>query len=160
MKHIILFIVFLISILSISCRTKKLKKVPEIVKITISYTEDYCGGAAPPDVLLNELATLKPLKNKEIEVFLSKNIDSKSLMIITDSAGSVHLPSDLANTVYINLYTPLLHYKDAIKEDLQYYDCYKKFLIDNLISVNLAERQKEFSLISLIKCNPCLPPAP
>lgn len=160
MKHIILYSVFLFSIFSISCRAKKLKKTPEIVKITISYTEEYCGGAAPPDVLLNELATLKLLKNKEIEVFISKDIDSKPLMIITDSAGTVHLPSDLANTVFINLYTPLMQYKDAIKEDLQYYECYKKFLSENLISVSLTEGQKEFSLISLIKCNPCLPPAP
>ncbi|MCC6722838.1 MAG: hypothetical protein IT243_11625 [Bacteroidia bacterium] len=143
-----------------SCHSKKYCCKKEFTKIKIIYTEDYCGGAAPPDALLAELATPKILKNKEIEVFVSNDIESKPLKVFADTSGTITLPSLKANTIYINLYTPIAFYKDAEKNDNQFYKCYKKFIKDNLIVINLEEKQNDFSVNTLIKCNSCLPPAP
>ncbi|NUM30744.1 MAG: hypothetical protein HUU47_00270 [Bacteroidetes bacterium] len=160
MKHSKFIIFFTIVVFFTNCRLGKNQKTASFKKIKISYTEEYCGGAAPPDAILNELSVLKSLKNKEIEIFLSKNVESKPLVLITDSIGTVLIPENIAPTIYVNLYTPISFYKDAETNDKQYFNCYKSFLNENLISVNLSENQNEFTLISLLKCNPCVPPAP
>lgn len=160
MKHSIFWGVVIVFLISAGCRSGKNKAPVSIKKITISYTEEYCGGAAPPEVILNELSTLKSLKNKQIEIYLSNDVTQKPLKFLTDSSGTVFIPGNIAPTVYINLYTPLSFYEDAEKNDKQYYECYKRFLKENLLVVNITENQNEFSLISLLKCNPCVPPAP
>ena len=161
MKHSLLLSTLILLIFgTLGCRIYKSKKPADIKKITIFYSEEYCGGAAPPDAIVNELATIKPLKNKEVEIYLSDDINSIPMKFIADSSGTILLPGNIANTVFINLYTPLSFYKDAEKDDKQFFDCYKNFIKKNFIQVNLSENQNEFSITSLIKCNPCLPPAP
>lgn len=65
------------------------KKV--IISGTVTQTYSYCGGAAPPDFLLEQLAESKPYPNKKFHVIKGDtNTASHKIILsfITDSAGS------------------------------------------------------------------------
>jgi hypothetical protein len=64
---------------------------------TITYTSDYCGGAAPPEELLNQLKTPTPYMGKILHIRAAQTNDfSKPILhtLVTDSLGhfSVSLP--------------------------------------------------------------------
>jgi hypothetical protein len=54
------------------------------VSIFATFTESYCGGAAPPDFLLRELATPKPLS--ETEIFIRQGTENDVTVPILTSA--------------------------------------------------------------------------
>lgn len=70
---------------------KKIKKYT--VSGVITGTSGYCGGAAPSDEMLADLATPKPIANKKIYIKkgVINSLNSKVLMTLTaDSAGKFH----------------------------------------------------------------------
>jgi hypothetical protein len=54
------------------------------ISIFATFTESYCGGAAPPDFLLRELATPKPLS--ETEIFIRQGTENDVTVPILTSA--------------------------------------------------------------------------
>lgn len=137
------------------CRAKKITEVATKT-ISIEYSETYCGGAAPPDELLQELAKLKPFADKQIEVYTGNPSYVTPHIYKTDGQGKIILPVNLANQIFINLYPSA----DGFKADSEEYECYKKFIAEHLLSVDMTDPQKEFKFITVIQCNPCIPAAP
>lgn len=78
-----IFSSFLFFCLTIFCNKKEDSKKYE-VKGELKYTSSYCGGARPPDEMLLELQTPKPLHGKKI--FIKKGKQNEADLELIDSA--------------------------------------------------------------------------
>lgn len=145
-----------IIILLSQCRAKKITESVATKTITIEYSENYCGGAAPPADILTELAKLKPFAEREVQVFAGNPLYITPLIYKTNAKGEITLPVNLANQVFINLYQS----SDDFKADSEEYECYKKFINEHLLIVDLKSPVMEFKFNTIIQCNPCIPVAP
>jgi hypothetical protein len=85
-----------------------------IVKGVVNQTSSYCGGARPPDDLLEELAKPKPLTNYKL--YIKKNtpsiIDAIIMdSIITDQNGRFTLKMPKGNYIFVDsIYKDREHY--------------------------------------------------
>lgn len=64
------------------------------VKITVTYTQSYCGGARPSDDMMQELNTPKPLSGKKLFVKKGKENSANATIIkevVTDDEGKINL---------------------------------------------------------------------
>ena len=159
MKNIL--VICCLSILAFShCSLGKKHGSDKKLTVSIYITESYCGGAAPPEELLVELATPKLYANKDIEIFTSRDLSTPLTSLKTNEKGELLLPASYGKKVYLSIYSTLeVRINDRLPDPV-YLACYKKFLTDNLIEVSLEDCSKPLPLSFEISCNPCLPPAP
>jgi len=159
MKSIL--IICFISLLSFShCSSGKKHGSDKKLTVSIYTTESYCGGAAPPDELLAELATPKLYANKDIELFSSRDLSTPIGSLKTNEKGELLLPSSYGKKVYLSIYLTMeVRVNDGLSDPV-YFACYKKFLTDSFIEVSLEDCSKPLVLNFEISCNPCLPPHP
>ena len=155
MKFKKLFVIITIALVISSCLLTKKNKLTSNL-ITIQSSEIYCGGAAPPDDLLNEMALIKPMINRDVEVFLKKDLDLKPIILRTNEKGEINVNKALGQSIYINIYPSI----EQFKVDKVEYACYKAFILENLIQVKLSDKQHSYAISTVIKCNPCTPPIP
>lgn len=145
-----------IIILLSQCRAKKVSETVATKTITIHYSETYCGGAAPPADILTELAKLKPFAERDVQVFAGNPSYITPLIYKTNAKGEITLPVNLAGQVFINLYQS----SDDFKADSEEYECYKKFITEHLLIIDMKNPDKEIKFNTVIQCNPCIPAAP
>lgn len=150
----VLFAFFITAIFT-DCNSKK-QTVSDKKIITLEFAEIYCGGASPPDELIQEMSRLKPMSNRNVEVYLDHNPDSKPKNYKTNDKGQITVSTKLGKQVFINVYPSAEEYKI----DKDEYRCYKAFIIQNLITVDLTSTESEIKLTALVRCNPCIPAAP
>ena len=156
----ILILCFLIILSFTHCSSGKKHSSDKVLKVSIFTTESYCGGAAPSEELLAELATPKLYANKDIELFSSRDLSTPLTLLKTNEKGELLLPSSYGKKVYLSIYSTLDVRTNDRLSDPVYFSCYKKFLTDNFIEVSLEDFSKPLILNFEISCNPCLPPAP
>ncbi|MFN0031188.1 MAG: hypothetical protein ACKVOR_03410 [Flavobacteriales bacterium] len=77
------------------------------VKIYLTQTSSYCGGAEPPDELLIELATPQPLSGKKLHIKKGSNNDPRitpiaSLNSLADGLAEMQLEPGSYCVVYDN----------------------------------------------------------
>lgn len=142
------------------CSSGKKHSSDKVLKVSIFTTESYCGGAAPSDELLAELATPKLYANKDIELFSSRDLSTPLTTLKTNKKGELFLPSAYGKKVYLSIYSTMEMRNNDGLSDPVYFSCYKKFLTDSFIEVSLEDCSKPLVLKFEISCNPCLPPAP
>jgi len=142
-----------------NCRAKKsLAKTNLLLKIEVS--EMYCGGAAPPAEVIKELALMKPFANKEVEVYLSAEQGSIPKVFKTNSQGELLLSRQLGEQIFISVYPSAELYLPKNESEKPIYECYKGFILGNLIPVNMTIPEDKTGVAGMIQCNPCLPAAP
>lgn len=108
MKQILICIAILMlffgNIQNIDAQVKKMRKSKQKsaqlkpnsireIKLTIVYTQQYCGGANPPKQMLEKLQAEKPLQNTVLYFFEKKN-ETESILyteIKTDIDGKVSI---------------------------------------------------------------------
>ncbi len=159
MKNTLILCCLILSSFS-HCSSGKKHSSEKALKVSIFTTESYCGGAAPPDELLAELATPKLYINKDIEIFISRDLSTPLTSLKTNEKGELLLPSSYGKKVYLSIYSTLEVRTNDRLSDPVYFACYKKFLTDNFIEISLEDCTKPLPLSFEISCNPCLPPAP
>jgi len=71
MKSIFLHFILILSISS--CVAQKSKNKMYIISGKVTETSDYCGGARPPEELIEQLKTPKPLADKVLIIKSGKN---------------------------------------------------------------------------------------
>ncbi len=136
------------------CRAGK-QTVLTYKTIAIDYSEMYCGGAAPPDEMITEMATMKPLANNEIMVYLNSK-DAKPIIYKTNSEGKITLKTNDITQIFVSIY----HSAEVYTRQKEMYNCYKKFIADNLLIVDMINQDTLIKLATIKQCNPCLPAAP
>ena len=152
------FIFFLLILSFFSCAGLKKKDTHKTVSIVM--TEMYCGGAAPPEELLKELETPKPMTGREVEIFPDPSIQNKPLILMTDSLGEIRIPRNLGNKVYLSFYSTYDLFNRASDLDFNYTRCYTDFIIKNLVEIDLKVKEGKKEVKVFVMCNPCVPPAP
>ena len=119
MRVFICILIVFVSGVFISGQRKKSKlKSNELIEVKgmITETQSYCGGAAPPQDLLDELSKPKPIKGYYLYVRRNSNEMKNPILhrIITDSNGKfkINLPVGIYSVV------------DESKKDSQVYNEY------------------------------------
>jgi len=84
-----------IVLISASCQ-KKVSKTDNMVAVTITVTQtsSYCGGAAPPDYVLQELMTPRPLSGHAVFIREGDDNDISKPVIadgVSDAIGQIRL---------------------------------------------------------------------
>ncbi|MEL6557997.1 MAG: hypothetical protein AAFQ94_07425, partial [Bacteroidota bacterium] len=135
-----------------SCNPKTLtnKALEEIeVKIIIQSTADYCGGANPPEQLLERLKTAKLLANTEL--IIKNNEKDFQEMVKTDEQGEINKSLPAGDyQIYFPEKISAKPMERAINKDY----CLKwKNTPDATIQVT--NEQSSFELKLHRSCNPC-----
>ncbi len=101
MKKHFLFSIFILFLITSSFTLLKKTNGNVIVKGHITQTFSYCGGARPPEELLQELGTPKPMRNKTIYIKTgTANKSSKPICkkVITDENGDFSVELKIGKT--------------------------------------------------------------
>ena len=145
-----------ILILVSQCKNRKPKEGEVTFLITTS--QQYCGGAAPDEAILEEMATPKPLAKDTVYLQSVDVPDGEIIPIVTSAKGIVTVPMKEGS------YTLYLHYPEDQFKDLSSLSKKKRceitwkamfaeaFMIDPSVS------SMEFNFF--ITCNPCEEPRP
>ncbi len=112
MKNIIAFLFFIN--FALSSEAQKKRPILTVLELSITSTSQYCGGAAPPQELQDNLAKPKPLENKVIYVRKDKN-DLSTPILYT-------LTTDLNGRASLKLAPGKYTFVDASKKDRLLYD--------------------------------------
>ena len=111
-RNLIFILVYLF--FAFNLQAQKKKPILMTVELSITKTIQYCGGAAPPNDLIEEMRTPKPFENKVIYVRKNSNDIATPILytITTDANGKAKL----------NLPTGKYSFVDGSKKDRILYD--------------------------------------
>jgi len=130
----------------------------KIIKIT--FTEMYCSGAAPPEEMLKDMETKKPFINRDVEVFLEGKLSPTPLKYKTNEKGELILQRKLSKKVAVSFYPTAEIFDTSANRDYGYQNCYKDFIKQNLLLVDMKNKAKLIDYSVFIMCDPCAPPHP
>ncbi len=157
MKKIIIALVVISSLFA--CKSNKKKKA---VKFEIAATSDYCGGAAPPEEMIEDMRTPKPYTGV-LYIHKDQNREDDGIKLIFDE-GAATVRGLVPGQYYAYLEKKMdLENESAINELAS-----QGIDIGCLIELNLMfmfdftiEESTKIITDKMHKiCNPCLPPAP
>jgi hypothetical protein len=145
-----------------ACKSRQKPSVP----VSIFYfekIEQYCGGAAPSEELMEELSLPRPLTETTVYIYPNGEYgEVEPYVLKTDKKGkaSVRLPEGQYG---IHLHTPetareLWKKYDSLNVDslcFMEFECMSKFDLPHTPKGNT-----EMHIPIMLECNPCLPPAP
>ncbi len=146
--------VSLVCVFLSNCKSSKTQIAVKALKF--QYSEEYCAGAAPSEAMLQQMALMKPFADKELELFIGNPMYVNPIIYKTNALGEIFVPSTLGNLIYVNLYPSI----NGFKNDATEFECYKKFVTDHLIRIDLTTPDKILNFSTVIQCNPCIPLAP
>lgn len=154
------FLTFLL-VCGAACKSKKVKSDIVDVKFSFTQTSDYCGGAAPPEDLLKQLAEPIPLKPRK--VFFARIFDTEegSRMNIDEyyiDTAHLTLPFNTGKyTVYLNMEKYLSNASQVTSGKLK---CYKDWAAQPVGEMTITSNTKKVKMNLHLTCDPCVEPAP
>ncbi|MCB9263021.1 MAG: hypothetical protein H6607_11660 [Flavobacteriales bacterium] len=141
---ILLFLLFS----SEKCKNKDLVSV----QLKITETETYCGGAAPPDELIQDLQTPKPLSSRKLYLFKDDILVDSILGDNSDTTYQIQLISGNYNLRQSN---SLIN--GIAKNEVQ--KCMNEWLSRKMQSFEI-KGDTSLTIHVHFDCNPCYPPPP
>jgi hypothetical protein len=136
------------------------KAKPHNIVITTMYTEEYCGGAAPEDAVVDEMMTPKPYANKSFYIYSVGLGMGDEYQIKTDGNGQFKLKLTPGTYTMFLLNKKQADELIAAETDVALKECKRaKFTIPQSYFEVLPG---EFTSIMEynIMCDPCEPPRP
>jgi hypothetical protein len=142
----------------IACKSKKIENRQLLFEWTV--TEDYCGGAFPPDELITELRTPKPYTGS---VYIHKNItrtDEGKHFTITD--GKLEASGLSEGDYYVFIFPTMeeSNQKPKSERDQIRHDCEITFNRTPVATFTVDKKSTDFALAIHKVCNPCIEPRP
>lgn len=134
------------------------KTVYKGASLKIDHVEEYCGGAAPPDALLQQLETPKPLNDTlYIHPDSDPTRDQEGVIVVLND-GKADL-SGLPKGCYIVFRNPALS-MDSVIGNPEIHHCRVEESRVPIFGFNLYADGQVISDTILTTCDPCLPPMP
>ncbi len=124
-----------------------------IVKLTFTRTSSYCGGAAPADFILKELATPVPLNGKMLYLYNTNNLCVDSFYVKGDSTYKTML---INGTYSVRLVDTMVKVDDNDESES---NCLQAFNQRSMAEINVTS-DTSFAVNLHFDCNPCYPPPP
>lgn len=145
--------------LNIGCKAKKIAGAHQL-SLTISSTNEYCGGAAPSEEMLKEMSTPKVLPNATV-YFVKRNdegVNTEEFAFTTDGKGRISLQLMPGHYYVYNMSQKQLN-ESVVNMTPEIKECTLAFLHQSAFDFPVFE-DIDSKIIFHIRCNPCLPPAP
>ncbi len=134
----------------------------ETINFEIQATEDYCGGAAPPEELINELRTPKPYTGKIYVHNTSDRTDEGVSLDVLE--GKASASGFVEGTYHLFLYKKYVPTSSGSnKESISPFntpECQKDKSLKSLGSFEVARDTKTISKQIHVMCDPCMEPRP
>lgn len=144
-----------------SCKSKKVESteiVTNNVEFTFLQTVQYCGGAAPPDELIEKLETPSPI-HKQAVYF--KSLDTKEVVWTKQQLDTHVVNVELAPGRYeIYLNTPETIHTYLKIMGIKVNKCSVDWFSRKLAGVTIAPGESNKTIIIHYDCNPCMAPRP
>ena len=143
-----------------SCAFKKNYNHP--VNLKISSTESYCGGANPPDELLEKLRTPKPYTGK---IYLNSSAERSNGEIEIDIVdGEFTFLEVKIGAYHLFRYPKYTEATKATSDQTERIDsnpdCKKERSLKSLGQIDITAESEEVEATIHLLCDPCIPPAP
>ncbi|MFT4521684.1 MAG: hypothetical protein ACI8ZN_000621 [Bacteroidia bacterium] len=163
MKSYITLIIISIAVLTMA--NKCVKEPNHNVSIQFTTTQSYCGGAAPPEYILQELATPKPYKTGVLYFFREGRSEADTAIQL-DGKDNARVQLRLSPGTYI------LRLKDSIspwngannESEIKSFDSERPKCLHEYNQRVLAQftisQDSNFTQNIHFDCNPCYEPAP
>jgi hypothetical protein len=157
MKNLLIIASFLLFLLACKNNQSGIQNT-NAIQFDIYYTEQYCGGAAPPDELMEELHTPKPYSDT---IYIHEIKDARreaASLKIRLKKGKGDLPY-LANGVYVAYKAPVYQI-DSSSSDFGRENCYYESSFMPFFTFTISEPNQFITDTVNIQCDPCVPPMP
>ncbi|MTI31635.1 hypothetical protein [Xanthovirga aplysinae] len=122
------------------------------VKVIVTYSSDYCGGALPPEDLLEKKTKSRKYVNQKLHVFNNNKRQGESMSFQTNFDGVFYFEGP-AGVYYIYL-------DDKMKLDplkIENRAC-KNWLLKPYAQFEVNKEEETTNIHIHKQCNPCLPP--
>lgn len=134
--------------------TKSMNTTENVISssVKVSQTSDYCGGAPPPEELLERLKTPKPFVNQTLYLFDNQQRSGEAILVKTNGSGQFTFEAE-EGIYYVYL-------KDKMKRDPadeKNKGC-KDWLLRPYTEFEINRMATEIEIHIHQQCNPCLPP--
>ena len=142
--------------LLVQCKNRKLD--PDGITILVTTAQTYCGGAAPSEEIIDELATPKPLQKDTIYILLEGKALDEAIKLVTDNKGLIqtNLPEG-HHSAFLSNPANFLKMQNRLSEKEMCELQWKQQMFSDLV---VFEGIKAAELFFLITCNPCEEPRP
>lgn len=149
-------IIIAIALLAMGCKSQVVNRV---IKLTVTETSDYCGGAAPPAELLQELSKEKPFKGKLYVHSMPDRADDGQTLTISD--GELKQSGFSEGAYFVFLY-PKTNREELTKTkmDEEMISCLEMRSLEFATNFVVAKETKIVTLKVHKMCHPCTPPRP
>jgi hypothetical protein len=149
-------IIIATALLAMGCKSLV---VDRVIKLTVTETSDYCGGANPPAELLETLMTEKPFTGKlYVNSTPDRNDDGQTLIINNGSLKQ----SGFAEGVYFVFLHPKINREELTKTnvDEEMISCLEMVNSRYTASFIITKETKSSTIHAHIMCDPCSLPRP
>ena len=149
-------IIIAIALLAMGCKSQV---VDRVIKLTVTETSDYCGGAAPPAELLQELSKEKPFTGKLYVHSLPDRGDDGQILIMSN--GELK-QSGFSEGVYFVFQYPKINREELTKTkmDEEMISCLEMLSLQFAANFVVAKETKSVTFKVHKICDPCIPPRP
>tara|TARA_B110000090_G_scaffold138656_1_gene152538 strand:- start:1377 stop:1841 length:465 start_codon:yes stop_codon:yes gene_type:complete len=149
-------IIIAIALLAMGCKSQV---VDRVIKLTVTETSDYCGGAAPPAELLETLLKEKPFTGKLYVHSTPDRTDDGQTLIINN--GSLK-QSGFAEGVYFVFLHPKINREELTSDkiDEELISCLEMVSSQHTASFIITKETKSSTIHAHKMCDPCSPPRP
>lgn len=135
------------------------KGAPHQVELNVNETEQYCGGAQPPEEILQELSTPHPVTNRTLYI----SPESKKTVVVIDV-----LEGKATTQLKPGKYEVRLFSEEQLKEQLSMQEewlgdeeeCYKQWMRKVVGTFEITKKSESVSFNIEVSCDPCLPAPP
>jgi hypothetical protein len=149
-------IIMAIALLAMGCKSQV---VDRVIKLTVTETSDYCGGAAPPAELLEKLMTEKPFTGKlYVHSLPDRGDDGQTLTL---SNGELKQAGFSEGIYFVFLY-PKINREELTKTnvDEEMISCLEMLSFQFTTNFVVAKDTKSVTFKVHKMCDPCIPPRP
>lgn len=156
-KNYSLLILILLSTL-LGCKTKKIEN--RFIKLNLSVTRDYCGGAYPTAEIVAELRAAKPYNGL---IYLHRSENRTDNVITLDVKDGKCLVNGLADGKYYIFIAPLMQPPQNLpftKEAIVKLECQLKHNRTPNVSFSIDKKTSKVVQNIHVVCDPCELPMP
>jgi len=150
-------IIFAVALLSIGCKSQQVQD--RTIKLTVTETSDYCGGAAPNEELMLELLKEKPFTGTIYVHSISDRTDDGQKLVISN--GELK-QSGFSEGVYFVYFHPKFDREDPANAKLgdEKVSCLEMVSFQHSAKFFITKETKSVNFNVHKMCDPCSPPRP
>jgi hypothetical protein len=151
-------IIIAFALFAMGCKNQVVNRV---IKLNVTETSDYCGGASPPTELLQDLKKEKPFTGTLYVHAMPDRTDDGQTLIISN--GKLKQSGFSEGEYFVFLLPKISRNREDMSNaqmDQEMILCLEMVSLQGNANFTIAKKTKSVSFNVHKMCNPCIPPRP